>query len=313
MHYGFGMGGGGHPCLMDPHPACILRCVMRHPVMRRAECMHPAQGPGEGCGLQAVRSCCPQPPSLLQHAVRFEGGDCRALRPPSRCVCCTNTKLRFGYSCRRERAFVVCGSTGREPEPAPLHHGIDRMQRSTSTGFGTSADDAGGFEYDGQQEISTLDEGSLCAALHEALALGISQIVVSGIFSPANPAHEEFAAGVLREEAKRVMGPTGEARELVGDEAGLWSYGCVHAAIFRERKLLLCLCAEMIVNQYLKEKFNHVIKKRKLRRFIVPTQSASRAHVGHRICLRCMINAPVSLWPQNACAATSTCNTAGCA
>lgn len=70
-----------------------------------------------------------------------------------------------------------------------------------------------------------MDEGSLCAALHEALALGISQIVVSGIFSPANPAHEELAAGVLREEAKRVMGPTGEARALVGDEAGTWSCG----------------------------------------------------------------------------------------
>lgn len=65
-----------------------------------------------------------------------------------------------------------------------------------------SARHAGGFEYDGGQEISALDPESVRKAVRESLAAGARSLVLCGVFSPANAAHEEAAAAVIADELK---------------------------------------------------------------------------------------------------------------
>ena len=56
---------------------------------------------------------------------------------------------------------------------------------------------AGGLEYDGQQEISPLDEQAVRQAAQRALAAGARAVVVCGVFSPLTERQEEWAATLV--------------------------------------------------------------------------------------------------------------------
>ena len=61
----------------------------------------------------------------------------------------------------------------------------------------------GGHEFDGR-EISTLDRAGLRDAIREMRGHGVRAVALSGVFSPVNPAHEEEAADLIREEAPEI-------------------------------------------------------------------------------------------------------------
>ena len=58
----------------------------------------------------------------------------------------------------------------------------------------------GGHEYDGR-EISALDVSEVRAAVRDMVKKGVEAVAVCGVFSAVNPAHEEAAAELIREEA----------------------------------------------------------------------------------------------------------------
>ena len=58
----------------------------------------------------------------------------------------------------------------------------------------------GGHEFDGR-EISPCDPSEVKSALQDMRRKGVSAVAVSGVFSPVNPAHEEQAASLIRQEA----------------------------------------------------------------------------------------------------------------
>ena len=58
----------------------------------------------------------------------------------------------------------------------------------------------GGHEYDGR-EISSADVSEVRSAVRDMVKKGVEAVAVSGVFSAVNPAHEDAAAGVIREEA----------------------------------------------------------------------------------------------------------------
>lgn len=61
----------------------------------------------------------------------------------------------------------------------------------------------GGHEFDGR-EISALDRAGLRDAIREVRGHGVRAVALSGVFSPVNPAHEEEAAELFREEAPEI-------------------------------------------------------------------------------------------------------------
>lgn len=63
---------------------------------------------------------------------------------------------------------------------------------------------AGGFEYDGGQEISALDPEAVRKALRESLAAGARSLVLCGVFSPVNAAHELAASAIIDDELKAI-------------------------------------------------------------------------------------------------------------
>ena len=58
----------------------------------------------------------------------------------------------------------------------------------------------GGNEFDGR-EISSLDRADLRKAAGDMVSRGVRAVAVCGVFSPVDPAHENEAAALLREEA----------------------------------------------------------------------------------------------------------------
>lgn len=93
---------------------------------------------------------------------------------------------------------------------------------------------AGGYEYDGRNELAALDEGQLRGIARQVLAAGISCIVVFGVFSPVRAAQEERAAAILRQEAQAVLAEAAaaaaaaDAEEEVEEEAGSGAYALTH-------------------------------------------------------------------------------------
>lgn len=63
-----------------------------------------------------------------------------------------------------------------------------------------AAHHAGGFEYDGGQEISAFEPEAVWKAVRESLTAGARSLVLCGVFSPANAAHELAAAAVIEDE-----------------------------------------------------------------------------------------------------------------
>ena len=58
----------------------------------------------------------------------------------------------------------------------------------------------GGNEFDGR-EISSLDRAELRQAVRDMVRQGVRGVAVCGVFSPVDPAHENEAAAIIREEA----------------------------------------------------------------------------------------------------------------
>lgn len=58
----------------------------------------------------------------------------------------------------------------------------------------------GGHEYDGR-EISSLDMSEVRASVRAMVKNGVEAVAVCGVFSAVDPAHEEAAANLIREEA----------------------------------------------------------------------------------------------------------------
>ena len=58
----------------------------------------------------------------------------------------------------------------------------------------------GGHEYDGR-EISPADISEVRSAVRDMVRKGVEAVAVSGVFSAVNPAHEDAAAEVIRQEA----------------------------------------------------------------------------------------------------------------
>ena len=58
----------------------------------------------------------------------------------------------------------------------------------------------GGHEFDGR-EISAFDASEVKTAVQDMRKKGVRAVAVSGVFSPVDPAHEEQAGAVIREEA----------------------------------------------------------------------------------------------------------------
>ena len=69
----------------------------------------------------------------------------------------------------------------------------------------------GGLEFDGRTEISPLIPGEIQQAATDVVQQGIKSIVLSGVFSPINPAHELAAAAILKDH----LGPDGSPTLLV--------------------------------------------------------------------------------------------------
>lgn len=57
----------------------------------------------------------------------------------------------------------------------------------------------GGHEFDGR-EISRFEEHAVREAVHDAVERGAEAVALCGVFSPVNPAHEEWAAALIRAE-----------------------------------------------------------------------------------------------------------------
>lgn len=65
---------------------------------------------------------------------------------------------------------------------------------------------AGGYEYDGREEIGPLQRDEIAAAVHDMAAHGVRSVVVAGVFSPANPQQEEEAGRLVAQELAKVPG-----------------------------------------------------------------------------------------------------------
>ena len=57
----------------------------------------------------------------------------------------------------------------------------------------------GGFEFDGGTEIGPLKPVEIQQAAEQVLQQGIKSIVLSGVFSPGNPAQEEAAEAIIKQ------------------------------------------------------------------------------------------------------------------
>ncbi|KAK9820469.1 hypothetical protein WJX72_010677 [[Myrmecia] bisecta] len=73
---------------------------------------------------------------------------------------------------------------------------------------------AGGFEFDGGEVISDIDEPSVRRALREVVAGGIPSVVVSGVFSPVNSSQEDRVHEILQDELRRMSRETGVEQQM---------------------------------------------------------------------------------------------------
>ncbi|KAL4447891.1 hypothetical protein ABPG75_005110 [Micractinium tetrahymenae] len=122
---------------------------------------------------------------------------------------------------------------------------------------------AGGFEYDGHNELSPVDEAQLRGVARQIVAAGIRCIVLAGVFSPVNASQEHRAAAVLADEAAAVLaeeqaapassrGSSGEAsmrwqrQQRAGSSAGQQrGAGQSDSSEGQEQQLYICLSSEV--------------------------------------------------------------------
>lgn len=85
---------------------------------------------------------------------------------------------------------LVCEATLAHSNPSQQADAI-RLRHTASF--------TGGFEFDGVTEISPLLRHEVQHAAAQIMRQGIKSIVLSGVFSPINPAHEITAASIMKE------------------------------------------------------------------------------------------------------------------